>query len=106
MCRASARCGRKRSRSTVRLGLRRLIRVKSRRGDPAAKVFVVAEADAAKGVGGRRKCSKTPTCRTHYPGGSGACACRLLPRSRGLTKWQEHPRTQQLETFAWKHHWP
>src|ERR1700738_2149092 len=25
-----------------------------------------------------------PTCRAHYPGGSSGCACRLLPRSRGL----------------------
>src|SRR5215211_7010658 len=25
-----------------------------------------------------------PTCRAHYPGGSSWCACRLLPRSRGL----------------------
>src|SRR3982074_1680660 len=34
-----------------------------------------------------------PTCRAHYPGGSSGCACRLLPRSRGLPKWQEgrHP---------------
>ena len=25
-----------------------------------------------------------PTCRAHYPGGSSGCACRLLPRLRGL----------------------
>jgi hypothetical protein len=25
-----------------------------------------------------------PTCRAHYPGGPSGCACRLLPRSRGL----------------------
>jgi len=25
-----------------------------------------------------------PTCRAHYPDGSSGCACRLLPRSRGL----------------------
>ena len=25
-----------------------------------------------------------PTCRAHYPGRSSGCACRLLPRSRGL----------------------
>src|SRR6202050_430162 len=25
-----------------------------------------------------------PTCRAHYPGGSGGCACRLLPRSYSL----------------------
>src|SRR4029077_16770206 len=25
-----------------------------------------------------------PTCRAHYPGESSGCACRLLPRSRGL----------------------
>src|SRR5712664_4922943 len=25
-----------------------------------------------------------PTCHAHYPGGSSGCACRLLPRSRGL----------------------
>src|SRR5215211_7965469 len=28
--------------------------------------------------------STFPTCRAHYPGGSSWCACRLLPRSRGL----------------------
>jgi len=25
-----------------------------------------------------------PTCRAHYPGGSGGCTCRLLPRSYSL----------------------
>jgi hypothetical protein len=27
-----------------------------------------------------------PTCRAHYPGGSSGCACRLLPRSRPLSR--------------------
>ena len=31
-----------------------------------------------------------PTCRAHYPGGSSGCACRLLPRSRGLPRTGAH----------------
>ena len=28
-----------------------------------------------------------PACRAHYPGGSNGCACRLLPRPRGLPRF-------------------
>ena len=35
-----------------------------------------------------------PACRAHYPGGSNGCACRLLPRPRGLPRFTggRHPR--------------
>ena len=41
---------------------------------------------AALAIDGSPPITRTtfPTCRAHYPGGSSGCACRLLPRSRGL----------------------
>ena len=53
---------------------------------PAMAVALHNVEDATLASDGSPPITRTtfPTCRAHYPGGSSGCACRLLPRSRGL----------------------
>ena len=53
---------------------------------PAMAVAFRNVEDATLATDGSPPITRTtfPACRAYYPGGSSGCACRLLPRSRGL----------------------